>query len=554
MYTLSGVSIAAGVGFAPAVIVSRPGNFNTEEKFYTLDPQEEIDKFQKKRSDFANRLRQIVSPGQDRIRDLFGAAEGFLSDKNNIHEVIDFISHGCSAVTACKNVLFGKLENFNTIKDPELAKDKKDIRSLILEFINSLQKRDDSTFILPYLKEDAIIVAENLSPALFLSLNVEKVKGVILEFGHDSGHLGVVLRELNIPAIFGVQGATSIENGSRLLVDGNNGVMVIEPEESTANALLEQQDLYHDEIDDDSLLNVTIAGAVGAIRQIKCDSIYTTHGLGLLRSEFLFLACDHEPSEEEMTKTFSELFKPISPSAPITARTFDFADDKKPLFRVHQDDQGPLKGYGAGVGSRLLKKEIRALLCAAADRHIRIIFPLITRVNEAKFLKDLSKLCCDELENEHKKHGTYEIGFMSETPSSVLCAKAFSQDCSMIIIGTSSLAEYASAPRPADIAFTPALAKMIVMAAKAAYEAKIPVGVAGRYAPRVELLPFFYKLGVTYYAVDGYQISRMKKAVEQLNIDAEMEPSFDINLYKEVMNIFNGKELAALINRLNMHI
>ena len=94
---------------------------------------------------------------------------------------------------------------------------------------------------------------------------------------------------------------------------------------------------------------------------------------------------------------------------------------------------------------------------------------------------------------------------------------------------------------------------MIVMAAKAAHELHIPVGVAGRYAPRVELLKFFYKLGVIYYAVDGYQISRMRNAVEQLNIDSQCEPAFDINLYNEVMNIFTGKELSALINRLNMN-
>ena len=76
---------------------------------------------------------------------------------------------------------------------------------------------------------------------------------------------------------------------------------------------------------------------------------------------------------------------------------------------------------------------------------------------------------------------------------------------------------------------------------------------AGRYAPRIELLPFFYKLGVTYYAVDGYQIGRMRNAVEQLNLDTQLEPAFDLELYNEVMNLFTGKELAALINRLNMH-
>ncbi len=419
MYTLSGVSIAAGVGFAPAVSVSRPGNFNQEVNIYALDPQEEIDKFQKKSTEFANRLRQIVNPGQDRVRDLFGAAAGYLTDKSNKHDIIDLINQGCSAVTASKSVLLGKLSNFNHSKDPELLNDNKELSSLLLEFINTLHNRDDSTVVLPNLKENAIIVAENLSPALFLSLDIEKVQAVILEFGRDSGHLGVVLRELGIPAIFGVQGATSIENGTKLLVDGNNGVLVVDPEENTAQAMLEKQDLFNDEANDDSLINVTIAGAVGAIRQLNGNSLYTTHGLGLLRSEFLFLGYDHEPTEEEMTKAFLKLFNPISKTAPITARTFDFADDKKPLFRVHLDDQGPLKGYGAEVGSRLLKKEIRALLLASKGRNIKIIFPLITRLNETIYLKNLAIECCHELDELGKEHGTYEIGFMSETLQSV---------------------------------------------------------------------------------------------------------------------------------------
>ncbi len=553
MYTLSGVSIASGVGFAPAVTISRPVEENIPESLYTLDPEAEIDKFQKKSTDFANRLRQIGNPCQDRERDILGAAGGFITDKENKKEIIDLIARGCTATHACKTVLLGKFEQFKHKDDPELIDNNRDLKNIIQEFISSLQRRNDETVVLPELKNDAIIIAQDLTPALFLALNVEKVKGVVLELGRDSGHLGLVLRELGIPAVFGVNGLDNIKDGCNLLVDGNNGAVIIEPEHQTAHTLLEQQDFFHDEVDDDSLLNVTISGAVGAIRQIKKNSIYATHGLGLLRSEFLFLSFDHEPSENEMVEAFERLFAEIDPKAPIAARTFDFADDKTPLFKIIEDENGPLTGYGAKVGSRLLKKELRALLISSVGRHLRIIFPLVTRLSEVSYMKKLVAESIKELDSEGRAHGEYEIGFMIETPSSVLCAPAFAKDCKMIIIGTSSLAEYASAPRPADIAFTPALAKMIVMAAKAAYEAGVPVGVAGRYAPRIELLPFFYKLGVNYYAVDGYQIGRMKKAVEQLNIDVQLKPSFDINLYNEVMGIFTGKELSSIINKLNIH-
>ena len=555
MYTLSGVSVAVGVGCAPALTVSRPGAAAAPDKGRVFfEPEAEIDKFQRKSTDFASRLALNVTPGQDKARDLYGAVAGFIINKANASEIIALINRGSPAAEACRSVMLGKIRGFSRSGDPELKAEGEAMTSIILEFIGSLQKHDDSPLVLPELTRDTVIIAKDLSPAAFLSLDVEKVKAVILELGRDSGHLSVVLRELGIPAVFGVQGATNIQDGTRLLVDGNNGVVVIEPAENTSRAIMEKADFYADYADDDPDIDVTIAGAVGAVKKIRADSSYARHGLGLLRSEFLFLSYEHEPTEEEMAEAFKRLFSAIRPDAPITARTFDFADDKNPLFRVRLDDAGPLKDYGAKVGSRLLRNELKALLEATAGRRIKVIFPLITRVSEARCLLKMTADCREELEQEHKPHGDYEVGFMIETPASVLCAPAFARGgCSMMIFGTSSLAEYAAAPRPVDTAFTPTLAKMIVIAAKAAHEAGIPAGVAGRFAPRVDLLPFFYKLGVTYYAVDGYQIGRLKNAAEQLSIDTGIAPAFDLNLYNEVMDIYTGKELSELINRLNLH-
>ncbi|MCU6222860.1 hypothetical protein KWI06_24260, partial [Enterobacter cloacae] len=113
---------------------------------------------------------------------------------------------------------------------------------------------------------------------------------------------------------------------------------------------------------------------IGAMREIS-DNRYLRHGIGLLRSEFLFLGCPHEPSEDEMVKVFTTLFSKVPNEAPITARTFDFAGDKEPVFSVQLDSKGPLQGYGAKVGTRLLKKEIRALLRSSVGRTIRVVYP-----------------------------------------------------------------------------------------------------------------------------------------------------------------------------------
>ena len=164
------------------------------------------------------------------------------------------------------------------------------------------------------------------------------------------------------------------------------------------------------------------------------------------------------------------------------------------------------------------------------------------------YLFKLANDCHDELENQKIPHGKMLISFMVETPAAVLLAPAFATNSAMMLLGTSSLAEYASAPCPADSAFTPVLAKMIAMAAKAAHEAGITLGVAGRFASRTELLPFFYKMGVSYLVTGTYNIQKVKGVVERLNLEHDIQPDFDIELYNRIVSCYTGSELSDILN------
>ncbi len=548
MYTLSGVSVGAGIAVAPALVIARQKSEYSKEELFTFDSESEIDRYIKKSSQFAQKLRQIVNPAKDTVRDLLGAAAGFITSDDNKREVIDLINQGCSSCMAARTVLLGNLDAFYKHNN-DLKADKEELTSLMNEFIHTLEHAHGDEVELPTLTKDVILITTNISPAQLLSLNTKCIKGVILEGGHDSGHLGVVLRELSIPAVFGVFDATTIKNGTTVLVDGNSSVVIVEPSDDIKESLLTMQDLYQDQINDESLLNLTIACAVGAISKGSNEQI-KNHGLGLLRSEFLFLSSSYEPSEDEMTDCFYKIISPIKKGAPITARTFDFADDKKPLFNIRLDDSGPLKGYGAYVGTNLLKKEIRALLRASKGRTITIVFPLVTKISEKDYLLNLANDSLNELDSEKVAHGNMEISFMIETPAAVLLAPAIAKEGSMMIIGTSSLAEYASAPCPPDKTFTPVLAKMIVMAAKAAFESGATLGVAGRFASRPELIPFFYRMGVTYLVTGAYNIDRIKAVVERLNLEEDIQPAFDKDLYNKIMTTYSGSELTDIINSL----
>ncbi|MBQ9273239.1 MAG: hypothetical protein IJ228_00355 [Succinivibrio sp.] len=551
MYTLSGLPVTSGTGSARALVLSRAADFAALPESRIFDPDAEISLYERKSADFAQWLRQIVSPADDRLRDVLGQAAGFLSSKENREAIEGLISRGATASVAARQVLLQSLAAI-TDRSPQTTEaergELRELYSLVHEFISSLLLRDAGQVEIPLLKESAVIIAADLTPAQFLSLQYDQVKAVILEGGRASGHIGTIMRELGIPAVFHVSGAKTIENGELVLVDANTGAVIVNPPQEIVEDLKARQELKGEYGDFDDTGPLTLACSVGALAVSAHQELLKEHGLGLLRSEFLFLSSKVEPSEDEMTARFKALFDLIPEHKPITARTFDFAGDKKPLFAIETDEQGPLSGYGAAVGSRLLRKELRAMLRAAPTRRVLVVFPLVTRVAESRALNSLIKECREELLKEHIPCADYEVALMIETPAAVLSAAAFAGSCSCFIIGTSSLAEYASAPRPADAAFTPALAKMIALAAQAAHEAGKPVGIAGRYAPRVELLPFFYRMGVTYITVDGYQLRRMRGQAARINLKHAV-PCFDKEFCRRILEVSSGDELGVLIEK-----
>ena len=554
MYTLNGITVSEGVGAGPALIMNKAVSFDSQDEDKVFDSESEIAKFKKASNEFSTRLYQVTSgPAPDSVRDLFGAAAGFITNAKNVDAIISLILSGASAAKAAKIILFESLKAFEHSSDPELKAQERELKALAKEFISTLVQSDTGSFEVPTLTVPSVIVASDLTPARFLCLRTDLVSAVILEGGLSSGHLGTVLRELHIPSIFSVIGATGIKNGEQVLVDANNGVVMVEPPSDTAFELLHENNPIHDDLEDDSLLNITVAPSIGATRELNLSPSLASHGLGLLRSEFLFLGNPKEPTEDEMIEIFAPLFDKFPKDKPLSARTFDFAGDKKPIFAVKTDDKGPLLGYGANVGTELLKTEIRALLRAAVDRKLTLIFPLVTRVSEVKYLNDLCAMCIDELNEEELPHGDVSTALMIETPAAVLSASAFAKMSSRFFIGTSSLAQYASAPRVPDVSFTPALAKMIAMACHAAAQAGVPAAMAGRFAARVDLLPFFLNLGVNYITVDSYSIPKVRSAIERLDLNSAND-NFSPKLYEQIMELASGRELADLINNLNFTV
>lgn len=549
MYSLNGITVVDGLGAGSALVLTK---VKTPRDFVgrTFNVDEQTDLFIKSSNAFAHKLRSAMSqPAPDKVRDLFDAAAGFITNESNKEKIISYIEQGMYAYDACNKVFLPYLQKFVQSEDEEIQTQGRELNALARDFIASLDVSTQWTLEVPELKEPTVIIANDLTPARFLCIGSDLVRAVVLEEGKASSHLATVLRELHIPAIFGVEGACEIKNGVNVLVDGENSQVLVEPPTDTTKNI-NYINFAQEEIEDDSLIDITIACSVGAIFDNNTNHYILHHGIGLLRSEFLFLGYTLEPTFEQMKDTFSALFSKIPNDAPIAARTFDFAGDKQPFFRVKLDDSGPLCGYGAKVGTKLLKKELQALACSVKNREITIVFPLVSRLSEAQYLHDLLAQCLEELDVNGIEHAKVSTAMMIETPAAVLQAVAFAPISSLFIIGSSSLSEYASAPRPTDLSFTPALAKMIAIACKEAFSAKIKIGLAGHFATRRELLPLFLKLGVSYITVDAYSIQKVRTAVEML---PSSKPDFSYDVYNAIMEAKSAEELSLIVNNLNFN-
>lgn len=567
MYTMSGVTVSEGVSEGVAYVLSDGSEAHLVDVVATFSASDECLKYRRASRDFAAKLNNAANGTvPDKVRDLFGAVASYITNNANINEIDALIYDGNSALDAAKSVLLPKIARFSEAAsfddednehkslqdqedDWEMQVSSNELRSLMRDFIGTISASPSANDDVPKLNRPSVIIANDLSPARFLALRTDMVRAVVLEGGQASGHLGTVLRDLCIPAVYEVKGALTIKNGEDLLVDATRGTVLVSPPQEAARSLIEQQDYYtaqeNDVVIEDNPA-VTVAGSLGAIGEVDHMARCINHGLGLLRSEFLFLSYHHRPTVDEMVATFSAIFNRVPKKAPLTARTFDFAGDKQPLFSVELDESGALRKYGAKVGSKLIKDEIKAMLLASVGREIYIVVPLITRIGEARSLRGLIDEAVAELKAENKPIGNPHPALMIETPAAVLSARAFAAFGEMFVIGTSSLSEYAAAPRPPEEYFTPALAKMIAIACKAARDEGVKVGMAGRFARRTELLPLFLSLGVSYITTDATSLQSVRKELQKLT-DNGATPVFKDEVYAQVMEASSARELHDLI-------
>ncbi|GMO60291.1 MAG: phosphoenolpyruvate--protein phosphotransferase [Termitinemataceae bacterium] len=428
-------------------------------------------------------------------------------------------------------------------KDPVLRERSADISDMAGNIIGGLLLKKGKRILdtaLNMLSQDVIIVASDIPPFMALSMNKTHVKAIVLELGTKTSHTAILARSLGLPTIVGCKNACKeIQTGDYLLVDAGNAEVVIDPKDDVVRDFQTKQHKKATSLSvfeaEKNLDAVTLDGKIiklfaniedpKSVKNILEN--YKIDGIGLFRSEFLFLAANKILDEEEQYKAYSELLLACG-ELPVTIRTLDLGADKifSPDSNLNiEKEANPLLGC-RGIRLSLLKKDIfktqlRAILRASIHGKVQIMFPMISTIDELIRANEILREVKKELKGKNIKFAKgIKVGIMIEVPSAAITADSFAPLCDFFSIGTNDLAQYTMAAdrenaTVADIASyaQPALLRLIKRVIKAAYNEDIPVSICGEMASDEGLTHLLLSLGLSSFSMSAASIPSVKHEV-----------------------------------------
>jgi len=388
-----------------------------------------------------------------------------------------------------------------------------------------------------------IIVAHNLSPADTAQLDRSLVRGFVTEAGSKTSHTAIVARSLEIPAIVGMQGITqSIQVGDDVLVDGYAGLLILNPSRET---LLEYGRLEQRKEEVVERLrairetasttrdgrHITLSANIDLPGDLEEVAAHGAEGIGLYRTEFLFLNRPDLPGEDEQFEHYRRAAETSLPHS-VIIRTLDIGGDKTAPGLEHEHEENPFLGCRAIRycldHPAVFKTQLRAILRAAGTGNVRIMYPMISGLDELRRANRILEECKQELAEAGTLFNPFvEVGVMIETPSAVFVAEHLAREARFFSIGTNDLIQYAIAVDRLNDRIAhlynpthPSILRMIRMTVEAGRAAGIWTGVCGEMASDILLTPLLIGLGIDELSAASVMVPRIKKAVQSLDANA----------------------------------
>lgn len=450
--------------------------------------------------------------------------------------------------------------------DYEYIKDRiNDVESVAERILRNLSGKGNER--LSDINDRVIIVAHDLSPADTSELNTSMVMGFITDMGGRTSHTAIIAQALNIPAVVGLESVTrDIQDGTLIIVDGYKGEIVIDPDDETIITYQEKELYYRNYIS--SIIRsshlpsetvdhhtITVKANIEFIEEVSSAKENGAEGIGLYRTEYLYMRSRDIPTEDELFNDYKQVAERMAP-APVTIRTLDIGGDKLMAFQDLSREANPALGLRAIrfclKEQSLFKSQLRAILRASVFGNIRIMFPMISGLQEfynaRQILNDVMKdLERESLDFDHN----IKIGVMIEVPSAVMVADMLAKEADFFSIGTNDLIQYALAIDRGNehVAymyepFHPAVIRMILQTVKAAKEAGIEVAMCGEMAGDPYCTPMLLGIGIDELSMNIGSIPLLKQLIRSLSkeeCEKDMEIVTKLTTIGEVRKFFINK-------------
>ena len=554
---LKGKGVSNGVGFGNIAILKNEDR--VIEKKIVENPENEMKRFKEALEEVTKETQEIANSITGTEKEIMDAYLMIMQDPSLTMETENAINNlNYSAEYAVEIGFNSVIQVFKSMDDEYMATRASDIADIKNRILAKLL--NEETINTSKLPSNTILVAKELTTSDTAKLNFNNVSGIITEIGGTNSHSSIMARTHAIPAITRVEDATKIfRNGDYVAIDGMLGEIYLNPTEEEKQKLLKIQSQILKENEElekykgtetktKDGYKVELVANIGTPADVELVLKNTAEGIGLLRSEFLYMDSDSMPTEEEQFSAYKEVAEKMN-GKNVIIRTLDVGGDKELKYLELEKEANPFLGYRAIRlcldNIALFKTQLRAILRASHYGNLLIMFPMISSIEELREAKKILEECKKELDTEnipYKKD--IKVGIMIEIPSAALIAYGLAQECDFFSIGTNDLIQYTVAVERGNekiaklyTKYHPAVIKLIKDSIQGAHDAGIFCGMCGEAAGDELLIPLLIGLGLDEFSMNSNKILKARKIISQL------EKTKCEKLVEEVLRLNSANEV-----------
>ena len=541
MMRFSGKTVYKGIKMGPVLVLK--GNDSQVKRDKIRDAEAEIGRVslavEKAKEQLGRLYDKAVKEVGEASAAIFEVHQMIMEDEDfldAIHNMIRTEMVNAEYAVAVTGDNFSEM--FAGMDDDYMKARAADIKDISNRLVQNLQGKDDTDL---NSSEPAVIVADDLSPSETVQMDKEKILAFVTVHGSSNSHTAILARMMNIPALIGVPlDLDMIQSGMTAVVDGFKGEVIFEPDEQVRAEAKERMDEEKEKLDLLQSLkgkeNITLDGKkinifanIGSVGDVGYVLENDAGGIGLFRSEFLYLGRDDFPTEEEQFQAYKQVVQMMA-GKKVIIRTLDIGADKQVEYFNLDKEENPAMGYRA-IRICLKQPEIfvtqlRALFRAAVFGNLSIMYPMITSVEEVQKIYEIVESVKAELEKDGVPYKVPEQGIMIETPAAVMISDELAELVDFFSIGTNDLTQYTLAIDRQNAkldefynAHHKAILRMIQMTVENAHKAGKWVGICGELGADLELTKEFVRMGVDELSVAPSMVLRLRKAIREMKFE-----------------------------------